>query len=313
MPHAPEVDVEIQREAQAREIERAIGRIAERQYGLIARAQLERLGIGARAIAHRLRLRRLHPLHRGVYAVGQRRLPGEARAMAAVLALGDGAVLSHASAAAHWEMVRWTGLPQVTTAARGRRNRKGIRVHERPLPPDEITIHRGIPITTVPRTLFDLAAQVPERLLERAINEAEVRRLWDELSLDSLLNRYPRHPGNRAVRAALRKRREGATVTRSELEERFLRFLDEAGLPRPEVNVLVEGFEVDVLWRAQRVVVELDGRSTHGTAAAFERDRGRDRALQVANWRTIRITAHQMANDALSLVADLSRLLADTV
>ena len=233
--------------------------------------------------------------------------------MAAVLALGDGAVLSHKSAAAHWEMARWAGLPEVTTAARGRRNRKGIRVHERPLPPDEITIHRGIPITTVPRTLFDLAAHVPERLLERAINQAEVRRLWDELSLDSLLNRYPRHPGNRAVRAALRKRRQGATVTRSELEEQFLRLVDGAGLPRPEVNALVEGFEVDALWRPQRVVVELDARSTHGTAAAFERDRERDRALQVADWRTIRITARQMGNNALSLVADLNRLLADTV
>src|SRR3954463_3004616 len=129
--------------------------------------------------------------------------------------------------------------PKVTTARKAP-SRDGIGVHRTCLPPDEITTHRGIPITTVPRTLFDLAAQVPERLLEQANNEAEVRRLWDELSLDSLLRRYPRHTGNRAVRAGLRKRREGATGTRSELEERFLRLLDEAGVPRPEMNVLVE-------------------------------------------------------------------------
>jgi very-short-patch-repair endonuclease len=232
--------------------------------------------------------------------------------MAAVLALGRGAVLSHRAGAAHWEIATWSGIPEVSTARKAP-SREGIRVHHTRLPTDEITIHRGIPITTVPRTLFDLAPHVPERLLERAINEAEVRRLWDELSLDSLLNRYPRHPGNRAVRAALRKRRQGATVTKSELEERFLRLVDEAGLPRPEVNVLVEGFEVDALWRPQRVVVELDARSTHGTAAAFERDRERDRALQVANWRTIRITARQLADNASPLVPDLNRLLADTV
>src|SRR3954452_8608054 len=312
MRHQTGVHPEIGGKARSREMERRIAAVAERQYGVVARAQLVELGLGLKAIEHRLSVRRLHPVHRGVYAVGQRRLPRESRWMAAVLALGPGTVLSHRAGAAHWEIAPWNGVPEVTTARKAP-SRDGIGVHRTCLPPDEITAHRGIPITTVPRTLFDLAAQVPERLLERAINEAEVRRLWDELSLDSLLKRYPRHPGNRVVRAALRKRRAGATVTRSELEERFLTLLDEAGLPRREMNVLVEGFEVDVLWRAQRVVVELDGRSTHGTAAAFERDRGRDRALQVATWRTIRITARQMANDSLSLVADLNRLLADTV
>jgi very-short-patch-repair endonuclease len=232
--------------------------------------------------------------------------------MAAALALGPGAVLSHRAGAAHWEIAPWSGIPEVTTARKAP-SREGISVHHARLPADEITTHRGIPITTVPRTLFDIASAVPERLLERAINEAEVRRLWDELSLDRLLLRYPRHPGNRAVRAALRKRRQGATVTRSELEEQFLRLVDGAGLPRPEVNVLIEGFEVDALWRRPRVVVELDGRSTHDTATAFERDRRRDRALQVADWRTIRITARQMADDPPALVADLERLLADTV
>jgi hypothetical protein len=237
----------------------------------------------------------------------------EARWMAAVLALGRGAVLSNRPAGAHWEIIRWSGTCEVTTPRRGIRSRQGIQVHHARLPPDEITTHRGIPITTVPRTLFDLAAVLPERQLERALNEAEVLRRWDELSLDRLLRRYPRHAGNGAVGAVLRKRRLGATLTRSELEERFLALIDRAGLPRPELNVLIEGFEVDAVWRDARVVVELDGRGTHGTAAAFERDRERDRVLQVADWRPIRVTSRQLSEDPVALIADFRRLLAATV
>jgi hypothetical protein len=230
--------------------------------------------------------------------------------MAAVLALGPGAVLSHRPAGAHWELVRTSGVCEVTVPRTGLRSRPGVRVHEAHLPPDEVTTHHGIPVTTVPRTLFDLAAVLPERQLERALNEAEVLRRWDELSLDRLLRRYPRRRGSRAIRAVLHKRGMGATVTRSELEEQFLALIDGAGLPRPEINVPVEGFEVDAVWRDARVVVELDGRSTHGTVEAFERDRERDRLLQTAGWRPVRITARQMATGTLTLVADLRRLLA---
>lgn len=229
--------------------------------------------------------------------------------MAAVLALGRRTVLSHRPAGAHWEIAPFSGECEVTTPRKAS-SRRGIRVHHAHLPPDEITTHNGIPITTVPRTLFDLAAVLPERQLERALNEAEVLRRWDELSLDRLLHRYPGRSGSRAIRAVLHKRRAGATVTRSELEERFLTLIDRGGLPRPEINVLIEGFEVDAVWRDARVVVELDGRATHGTAEAFERDRERDRALQVAGWRPIRVTARQMATARHALVADVRQLLA---
>jgi hypothetical protein len=190
-----------------------------------------------------------------------------------------------------------------------RRRQTGIQIHQIRLPPDEITTHEGIPVTTVPRTLFDLAAVVPQRQLERALNEAEVLRLWDELTLDRLLERYPRRKGNRAVRAVLHNRREGATLTRSELEEMFVSLVDAAGLPRPELNVLVEGYLVDAVWREQRLVVELDGRDVHGTVAAFERDRERDRVLQVAGWRPVRITGRQMRRTRSAVIADLRRLL----
>ena len=230
--------------------------------------------------------------------------------MAAVLAMGRHAVLSHRPAGAHWAIARWSGGCEVTTPRVGVRSRPGIHVHCARLPADEITIHAGIPVTTVPRTLFDLAAVLPERQLERALNEAEVLRRWDELSLDRLRHRYPRHSGSKAIRAVLHRRRAGATVTRSELEERFLTLIDRGGLPRPEINALIEGFEVDAVWRDARVVVELDGRATHGTAEAFERDRDRDRTLQVAGWRPIRVTARQMATARQALVADVRQLLA---
>ena len=181
-------------------------------------------------------------------------------------------------------------------------------MHRANLPADEVTVHDGIPITTVPRTLFDLATVLPQRQLERAINDAEVLHLWDDLSLDHLLHRYPRHKGNKAIRAALQRRRQGSTATKSELEEMFLALTDAAGIPRPEINALVEGFEVDAVWRDVRLVVELDGRDTHGTAAAFERDRERDRALQVAGWRPVRITYRQMRDAPEGVIDDVRRL-----
>lgn len=306
MGHEDEFKHQIGAESQRRE-DAGIAALAERQYGVVARWQLAALGLGRGAIRSRLERNWLHPLHRAVYAVGQRKLRREAQWMAAVLAYGPGTVLSHRAGGAHWELVRAGSLCEVTVAT-PRRSRPGIRVHRANLPADEVTVHEGIPITTVPRTLFDLAAVLPQRQLERAINEAEVLHLWDELSLDRLLHRYPRHKGNTAVRAALQQRRQGSTATKSELEEMFLALTDAAGIPRPEVNVLVEGIEVDAVWRDVRLVVELDGRDTHGTAAAFERDRQRDRALQVAGWRPVRITYRQMRDAPRAVIDDVRRL-----
>jgi very-short-patch-repair endonuclease len=227
--------------------------------------------------------------------------------MAAVLAYGPGTVLSHRAGGAHWQIVRPAGPCEVTIAT-PRRSRPGVKVHRAALPSDERTIHDGIPVTTVPRTLFDLAAVLPQRQLERGINEAEVLHLWDELSLAHLLHRYPRHKGNKAVRAALQQRRQGSSATKSDLEEMFLALIDAAGIPRPEINAFVEGFEVDAVWRDARLVMELDGRDAHGTALAFERDRERDRVLQVAGWRPVRITYRQMRDAPRAVIDDVRRL-----
>lgn len=281
---------------------------------MIARRQLVGLGPGKGAIDHRVKLQRLVPFHRGVYAVGHGAISNEGHWMAAVLAGGPGAVLSHRSAAELWALRSGRSAPIDITVDGGRGRRPGIRFHRSPLPIDEVTTSHGIPTTTVPRTLFDEAAVVRPRELERALNEADVLRLWDRLSVVDLLERYPNRAGSAALRAALRARRAGATVTRSELEEMFIEFLDEVALPRPEINasLLAEGrlFSPDGLWREARLIVELDSRAFHAHAEAFESDRERDRRLAVEGWRTIRVTWRALYEDREQLAHDLRHLLA---
>jgi predicted transcriptional regulator of viral defense system len=294
------------------DLDEAVARLARRQWGRVARRQLLSLGLSTDAIDYRLARSRLHIVYRGVYAVGHDTPTREANWMAAVLAGGEDAVLSFRDGGALWG-VRPSARSQIeVTTPRRQHPRRGIQFHRSSLPTDEVTVKDGIPVTTVPRTLLDLATVLRPRQLERALNEAETMRLWDELSLLDLLRRYPRRAGSRAVRAVLAARNAGARIIRSDLEVAFLEFLDRFGFPGPELNATVEGFEVDAVWREQRVVVELDSRTFHMTAAAFEADRERDRKLQAAGWRTIRITWRQLEDDAAQLGDDLWRLLGAT-
>ena len=181
-------------------------------------------------------------------------------------------------------------------------------VHRAALPPDERTTHRGIPTTTVPRTLLDLSAVVKRNELRGALREAEHQRLTDPLSLHDLVARYERRPGLRAVRALLAEASVGASIIRSELEERFQDFLIRADLPLPRTNAVVEGYEVDCVWPEQRLIVKLDGHASHSPAHAFEVDRARDRRLEAAGWRVIRITWRQLVHEPQLVDADLRRL-----
>jgi hypothetical protein len=232
--------------------------------------------------------------------------------MAGVLAMGPGAVLSHRAAAAHIGLRPFAGVE--VTLERPRRRQPGIRLHQLPLPADEMTVVRGVLVTTVPRTLFDLAAVLPRAQVERAIMEAEVLRRTDPLSLPDLVDRHPHRTGVAMIKAILR---DGAQVTRSELEVRFVSFLDGAGLPRPELNmplfVANRWIECDCVWRNARVIVELDGRSAHDTARAFESDRARDRALTARGWRTIRVTWRQLHHQPEAVAYDLRTLLSAAV
>jgi uncharacterized membrane protein YgcG len=205
-------------------------------------------------------------LHRGVYAVGHRALRREAWWMAAVLAAGDGAVLSYRSAAALWGM-RDTARARIEVSVpRHRRSTARLEVHEVELPPDEVTRERGIPVTTPARTLVDLAAVVPESELEHAFNEAQFHRLGSPTSLDALIARYPGRSGTPAIRRVLdNHRRNGETVTRSLLERRLLALVDAHGLPRPRINRRTDHGELDARWPEERLVVECDGFAAHGT------------------------------------------------
>ncbi|MEA2408842.1 MAG: hypothetical protein QOE69_2961 [Thermoleophilaceae bacterium] len=285
-----------------------MGRVAEGQYGVVTRAQLLELGLGSDAIDHRLQLGRLCAVHRGVYTIGTRRLTQHGRWMAAVLTSGDGAVLSYRAAAALWGMRRGTRLE--VTVPTGRRAGRGIQIHRALLPSDETTIHQGIPTTTVPRTLLDLSAVVQPDELRSAVRQAEQLGLRDPLWLGDLAARYPRKPGIPSVKAVVKEAQQGLTHIRSELEERFQAFLIRRKLPLPKTNVLIEGLEVDCAWPEQRVIVELDGHASHAGPHAFENDRARDRRLEAAGWRVIRITWRQLHEAPDEVEADLRRLLA---
>lgn len=294
-------------------VDRMIAELAERQHGVVGRRQLARLGIGRGAIEGRLARGQLHHAQRGAYAVGHRLLSREARWMAAVLSAGPGAALSHRSAGQLWQLLPHSALLPELTRPTTFRSRSSLRAHCSPLPVDEIAVVNRIPVTSVPRTLLDLAVVLDRRQLEKAFNEVEVRGLTDRLSIPDLLERYPRRPGTAALRTLLGDDARARGTTRSRLEDRFVAILDGTDLPRPRLNadVAVRGrfFEVDCLWTQQRLIIELDGGEAHRTRLAFEKDRERDRLLLTEDWRIVRVTWRQLRDDAPAVIADLRELL----
>jgi very-short-patch-repair endonuclease len=306
------VDLAMQR-ASGRRVpkDRLIGDLAGRQYGVVSRSQLLSMGIGTGAITTRVRKHYLHRLHRGVYAVGHMALVPLAREMAAVLACGRGAAISHRSAAVVWHLLASTEDAEidVTVPARGRGSRSGLRIHRsRQLSPQDIRHLRGLPVTAPWRTLVDLADTGSDRELERATHEALTRRLVNARRLLADLNRYRGRRGIGRLRKLLEDD-ESPTITRSEAEERFLALVRVAGLPAPEVNVPLRGHEVDFLWRDQGLVVEVDGFQFHSTRAAFERDRQRDAELQAAGLRVLRLTWRQVVHSPYATLTNLVRAL----
>jgi hypothetical protein len=230
MPSECDIDPNNSGRCRARDADRLIAGLAERQHGVVSRAQLLQAGVGRHLIDYRVVAGRLHVVHHGVYSVGHGALAIDARRMAAVLAAGPGAVLSHRAAAAVWQLRPFEHL-EVTVPTE--RRRPSIRVRRSHLPPDETTTVRAIPVTTVPCTLLDLAAVLHPHQLERAVNEAEVRGLRDRLSLVDMVERYPTRPGIRTIKAIVELLESGTILTRSELESRFLAFIRRTGLPAP--------------------------------------------------------------------------------
>ncbi|MGN6275895.1 MAG: type IV toxin-antitoxin system AbiEi family antitoxin domain-containing protein [Solirubrobacterales bacterium] len=291
-----------------------LAELAERQCGVVGRQQLLEAGWSEGAIEKRIRSGRLHRLHAGVYLVGHRLVSREGRWMAAVLASGPEAVLSHWSAAALW-MIRPNSRTRIdVTVSHRSRSSDFIRRHISDVPADERTAEEGIPVTTVPRTILDLAATESEGVVENLLREAEFLELRDRLSLRDLVERYPRRRGVRKVRFALdRLKEEPSGRKRSPLEERFAPFLRRYRLPLPRFNDWIvlgpKRYQVDCHWPGTGQIVELDGWKGHRTRAAFREDRARDRALRVAGYSVTRLTWAQLDDEPEAVSADLRVLL----
>jgi Protein of unknown function (DUF559) len=235
--------------------------------------------------------------------------------MAAVLACGDGAVLSHRSAAALWG-VRSASRRAIDVSARGRRGRSrtGISAHRGDsLTPDEVTTARGIPCTTVARTLLDLAEVSGRHTVARAVDQAEVLQIFDGRALDDVLKRANGRSGAAMLEAILADHEIASGMTRSELEKRFLELCTRHGIPLPVVNSRVAvgklDLEVDFAWPRKRLIVEADGHRFHATRGAFERDRRRDQRLTLAGWRVVRCTWRQVIGDPGTLARTILALL----
>jgi very-short-patch-repair endonuclease/predicted transcriptional regulator of viral defense system len=295
---------------------REIAALAAAQHGVVSLTQLRALGMSASAVRDRVAAGNLHRIYRGVYAVGHPVLGKEGRWMAAALACGEGALLSHRSAAALWG-IRPTSRSRidVTLGRSMGRAIPGIEIHRsRTLRDHDGTKTANIPCTTPARTLLDVAEVVDRRGLERAVEQAEILRLLDLTAIDDVLARAAGRRGAPVLRAIVADHDPEPAPARNELERRFLELRRNAAQPSPRVNAWVtvegDGFEVDFSWPDARLIVEVDGCETHGTRAAFERDRQRDRLLVLEGWHVVRFTWRQVVRRPGDVADTLRRLLA---
>ena len=298
--------------------DQALAELAQRQHGVFALDQLCELGMTASGVRYRCATGRLHRIHTGVYSLVPRELlPREGLYMAAVLACGPGAVLSHRSAARLHELRPWGHTKiEVTIPTRSTRSHPGVAVHRSTTLTDKDVTHvNNIPCTTVHRALLDLAEVVTQRQLERAFDQADILEALDLNAINDQLARNPTRPGAKACKQVLATHYIGRTPTWSENEERLLEITRGLGLPDPDTNqfiVLDDGgpaIRVDFVWRDQRVIVEADSRKWHSSKQRQEIDRRRDQRLTAAGWRVIRTSWRQMTFQPDELRRALVKLL----
>jgi len=288
-------------------VDRRMALLAGRQWGVVARRQLLGLGFSEDQVKARVAGGRLHPVHRGVYAVGHRLLTWRGRFLAAAFACGPDAVVSHRSAGIlHGFLPLSSQAVDVSVLGRHRAQRGLILHHPRALAPTDITVTDAVPVTAPMRTLADLAALLGADALERAVRQAERHRLLDVRALNPHLR--PGRTGTANLRAVLAGFDEGV-MTREELERRFFALTKKAKLLRPQANVQVDRFVVDFLWPSHGLVVETDGWKDHGTRSAFEQDRARDVVLAQLGLRVVRFTWRQIGREPAGVAAALAQLL----
>jgi predicted transcriptional regulator of viral defense system len=273
-----------------------VAALAGRQHGVASTGQLRECGLSPAAIRRWVQAGSLHPLHRGVYAVGHRALSLNSRQLAAVFAAGRSALLSHRSAGRNRDLIRHTGAIEVSTP-RSRKPREGFVLHRsRSLTEADHTLVAGIPTTSVARTLVDLAEVLNENRLAKAVHEAEVQRVFDLSAIDEVLTRVPGRTGRHRLHRVLEAYRE-APITRSHNERRFLEICETHGLPMPLSNASRAGYEPDFLWPDHGLAVEMDDPAIHYTIQSYYADRRRDRALAPHNIQVLRVTPLDLENE----------------
>lgn len=289
---------------------RDLADLAERQHGIVSIRQLTGpLGYSQTSVHRGVSTGRLHRLYRGVFAVGHTNLSLHARCLAAVLACGPDALLSHVSAAWLWGLTKTSPLPASVSTPLHRRRRPPLRLHEaRSLAAEDRALRDGIPVTALPRTLLDLAATVRFEWLEKMVERSEDLELFDLRAVEDLLGRTVGHPGHGRLRKAIALYRP-SSFTRSGLERRFLELCLDAGLPQPRTNFVAHKFELDCYWPEFRFAVELDVFETHGSRAAFERDRKRQEDLLLLGIGMTRVTGPRLEREPREVIRRVALLL----
>ncbi|HEV2789975.1 MAG TPA: type IV toxin-antitoxin system AbiEi family antitoxin domain-containing protein, partial [Solirubrobacterales bacterium] len=279
-------------------------------YGVVSIKQLcGPLGYSRGAVARAVNAGRLHRLHRGVFAVGHKRIPPHGECLAAVLAAGPRSLLSHLSAAWLWGVSGASPAPFSVTTPVHRKPRPPICLHEaRALTAEDRVLREGIPVTSLSRTLLDVAAAVRFEWLERMVERSEELGLFDLRAVEELLARTVGHHGHARLRKAIALYKP-TSFTRSSLERRFLELVVAAGLPQPRTNYVEHGFELDCYWPELRFAVELDLFETHGTRAAFERDRKRQEDLLLSGMAMTRVTGPRLEREPEEVINRIRRLL----
>lgn len=283
--------------------------LAARQYNVLSVEQLTSLGIGSGSIEKALENGRLRRLHRGVYAVGHTDLSPYGECLAAVLASGPDALLSHYSAAWLLGLLSTQPVPVHVTTPLPRKRRAGLVIHRSEMLTDgDLGIEKRIRVTSVPRTLLDLAPLVRFSQLRRALKRSEELKIFDLPAVLSVLDRNKGHRGNKPLRRALALY-EPPRFTRSQTEDYFVALVESAGLPRPATNWVEAGHEIDVYWPELRFGVEIDTFATHGTHQSFEDDRVRREDLKLAGIEMTQVTDKRLEREPLRVVERVARLL----
>jgi predicted transcriptional regulator of viral defense system len=294
-----------------------VGRLAVAQNGVVTLAQLEGLGLSEDAVMKQVERGRLHRIHQTVYSLTPRVMTQRGVFMAAVLACGPGAVLSHRSAAYLWGLVdHWEGPIDVTAPNRRGRSPDGVAAHrDGSLQPIDKTVRYGVPCTTVPRTVLDYAGVEREEKVRRAIAQGEVLGILDKAKVRALLKRSRRRRGVARLRLILDTIHPQTKRTRSELERLFLEMCARHDVPEPGVNVWLPApdgnrYEADFLWRDQGLIVEADSRRFHDTDSAFVEDRKRRQQLELAGWRVSQCTWEEVEREPRRLALTVRGLIA---